>query len=192
MHRAIRLQCEQGFQTHTSWPTSYPARKLAVQSFGGLKVSYPISIWCGELVAVSLVMFYSLYLNHSRDKETLAHTASHPSQAPRSGHFTCPLDTTEPFHGFQSQLVLITPWPPPAVPLLQLRVNEGFFAAPAPPLHGGRELLTFISPDYAGMNFPWQLAEISLAACLPLACMLCHQKALLSLFFFLHILTTLC
>lgn len=31
------------------------------------------------------------------------------------------------------------------------------------------------------MSFPWQLAEISVAACLPLACMRCHQKALLSL-----------
>lgn len=31
------------------------------------------------------------------------------------------------------------------------------------------------------MSFPWQLAEISVAACLPLACKLCHQKALLSL-----------
>ena len=37
------------------------------------------------------------------------------------------------------------------------------------------------------MSFPWQLAEISVAACLPLACKLCHQKALLS-FSLLHIL----
>ena len=37
------------------------------------------------------------------------------------------------------------------------------------------------------MSFPWQLAEISVAACLPLACKLCHQKALLSLSL-LHIL----
>lgn len=66
----------------------------------------------GRLWLLVLLCFPPLHLNCSLDQQTLAPTGFLWAILCRSGHLTCPSDTTEPFHGFQSQLVLITPWPP--------------------------------------------------------------------------------
>lgn len=72
-----------------------------------------------------------LYLNYILDEETLAHTGilSALLCRPRDWCFTCPLDTTEPFHGFQSRLTLITPWPPPVFPFSSC---DWMWASPLP------------------------------------------------------------
>ena len=76
-----------------------------------------------------------LFLNYILDKETLYHTGFLWTILCRLQvwSFHVPLNTTELFHGFQSQLGLIRLWPPcVCVPFLQLRLNAGFPTAPAP------------------------------------------------------------
>ena len=80
---------------------------LAIQSLSSTR-----RLW---LLAL-LQLFFPLYLNYILDKVThwITQAFSKSSFAgSRSGHSTCPSDTTELFHGFQSQLALLTPWPLP-------------------------------------------------------------------------------
>lgn len=133
----------------------------------------------GRLQLLVLLHFFSLCLDYILDKETLAHTsflAAIPCRLqvrsfylPLRYHWTLPwLSITISVNNALAS---------PCVPFLPLWLNVDLSTAPAP--HCIMEGSSWLSSSL--IMQVWQLAEISLAACLPLACMLCHQKALLSL-----------
>lgn len=133
------------------------------------------------LLALSRVFFF-LYLNHILDKEALITQAfSLPCFAgSRSGHFRVPQ------HHWSLPWLSITirvnnALASPCVPLLQLWLNAGFPTAPAPHCitEGSSWLSSSLIMQVWVSHGSWLRSPRQLAS--PLACMRCHQKALLRL-----------
>lgn len=87
---------------------------LAKQSFPRMGRLWLLILLLFFLSLNFILFFFFFQISCLKKKHKLTQALGVPSFAgSRSAYFMCPSDITESFHGFQSQLALITPWPPP-------------------------------------------------------------------------------